>query len=547
MDSTMDNLEKQLICPICLEMFTKPVVILPCQHNLCRKCANDVFQASNPYLPTRGGSVTSGGRFRCPSCRHEVVLDRHGVYGLQRNLLVENIIDMFKKGSTSTMDNLEKQLICPICLEMFTKPVVILPCQHNLCRKCANDVFQASNPYLPTRGGSVTSGGRFRCPSCRHEVVLDRHGVYGLQRNLLVENIIDMFKKGSTSKPEPEKKEETPMCEVHTEERINIYCVTHSAPTCSMCKVFGAHKDCEVAPLTSVYQTQKTELNDGIAMMVGHSNRMQGIINRLGSFSCKAPAGGGGGGMKTKVTAVMTKMAAVAVAAVVVGAMRQVINHEEAHADSCRHPDMKLNALGTAVILLVAFLSPRYECRALESPAASPDPRPRAQRSLPILQRLGEEYSLRLGRLGNTNNPPPRPAAHSFGSPSMMMTMPQQQQQQQSGRPDALYNRALQLRTSLTRRLLEGKVGNIGPLIGEFFGKRVDESMETEREREAERERVREEETETETERARRSEDPPISLDLTFHLLREMMEMSRAEQMAIQAQSNRRMMELFGK
>ena len=59
------------------------------------------LQASNPYLSTRSGStVTSGGRFRCPSCRHEVVLDRHGVYGLQRNLLVENIIDMYKQGST---------------------------------------------------------------------------------------------------------------------------------------------------------------------------------------------------------------------------------------------------------------------------------------------------------------------------------------------------------------------------------------------------------------------------------------------------------------
>uniref|UniRef100_A0A6Q2YSB4 RING-type domain-containing protein n=1 Tax=Esox lucius TaxID=8010 RepID=A0A6Q2YSB4_ESOLU len=64
-DSTMDGLEKQLICPICLEMFTKPVVILPCQHNLCRKCAQDIFQASNPYLSTRGTTVTSGGRFRC--------------------------------------------------------------------------------------------------------------------------------------------------------------------------------------------------------------------------------------------------------------------------------------------------------------------------------------------------------------------------------------------------------------------------------------------------------------------------------------------------
>lgn len=55
----------------------------------------------------------------------------------------------------NAMENLEKQLICPICLEMFTKPVVILPCQHNLCRKCANDIFQVSarqgpGPGIPT-------------------------------------------------------------------------------------------------------------------------------------------------------------------------------------------------------------------------------------------------------------------------------------------------------------------------------------------------------------------------------------------------------------
>ncbi|XP_062297482.1 tripartite motif-containing protein 55b [Scomber scombrus] len=188
----------------------------------------------------------------------------------------------------NSMENLEKQLTCPICLEMFTKPVVILPCQHNLCRKCANDVFQASNPYLPTRAGSLTSGGRFRCPSCRHEVVLDRHGVYGLQRNLLVENIIDMFKQeSSSSKPTPESIEETPMCDVHEDEKINIYCVTHSVPTCSMCKVFGAHKDCEVAPITSIYQTKKTELSDGIAMMVGNNDRMQGIISQL-EEACRA-------------------------------------------------------------------------------------------------------------------------------------------------------------------------------------------------------------------------------------------------------------------
>ncbi|XP_054972585.2 tripartite motif-containing protein 55 isoform X7 [Pan paniscus] len=182
------------------------------------------------------------------------------------------------------MDNLEKQLICPICLEMFTKPVVILPCQHNLCRKCASDIFQASNPYLPTRGGTtMASGGRFRCPSCRHEVVLDRHGVYGLQRNLLVENIIDIYKQESTR---PEKKSDQPMCEEHEEERINIYCLNCEVPTCSLCKVFGAHKDCQVAPLTHVFQRQKSELSDGIAILVGSNDRVQGVISQL-EDTCK--------------------------------------------------------------------------------------------------------------------------------------------------------------------------------------------------------------------------------------------------------------------
>ncbi|XP_031132545.1 E3 ubiquitin-protein ligase TRIM63-like isoform X3 [Sander lucioperca] len=180
------------------------------------------------------------------------------------------------------MESLEKQLICPICLEVFTKPVVILPCQHNLCRKCANDVFQASNPYMTSRSGStVTSGGRFRCPSCRHEVVLDRHGVYGLQRNLLVENIIDMYKQGSSSRPVPEEKCVQPMCESHEEEKINIYCLSCSVPTCSLCKVFGAHKDCEVAPLDAVFHTQKAELTDCISMLVGNNERTQAIISQL--------------------------------------------------------------------------------------------------------------------------------------------------------------------------------------------------------------------------------------------------------------------------
>ncbi|XP_064154076.1 tripartite motif containing 101 isoform X2 [Anguilla rostrata] len=182
------------------------------------------------------------------------------------------------------LGTLERQLICPICLEVFTKPVVILPCQHNLCRKCANDLFQPS--LFQARGNMVGAGGRFRCPSCRHEVVLDRHGVYGLQRNLLVENIIDIYKQESASSRPPPKPTGQPTCEEHEDEKVNIYCMTCQVPTCSLCKVFGAHNTCEVAPLHDVYQQQKVELSGGINALVAVNDHIQEFINAL-EETCK--------------------------------------------------------------------------------------------------------------------------------------------------------------------------------------------------------------------------------------------------------------------
>ncbi|XP_051797741.1 E3 ubiquitin-protein ligase TRIM63-like [Acanthochromis polyacanthus] len=176
------------------------------------------------------------------------------------------------------MESLEKQLSCPICLDMFTKPVVILPCQHNLCRGCANDLYESRNPYH-------FSGGTFRCPTCRFEVVLDRHGVYGLQRNLLVENIIDIYKQQQERKEEdvPLKDGDSkqPRCKEHEEEHINIYCLSCQTPTCSMCKVFGQHRDCSVSPLPAVYQSQKNELRAAVELLAVASGSVQAEVEQL--------------------------------------------------------------------------------------------------------------------------------------------------------------------------------------------------------------------------------------------------------------------------
>ncbi|KAM6982020.1 tripartite motif containing 101, partial [Tautogolabrus adspersus] len=186
----------------------------------------------------------------------------------------------------AALATLEKQLICPICLELFNKPVVILPCQHNLCRKCANELYQPS--LFQARTTMMINSGRFRCPSCRHEVVLDRHGVFGLQRNLLVENIIDVYKqevanynnKAASALPPPPSSAQL-TCPDHEGEKVNIYCLTCKVPTCSLCKVFGAHQSCQVAPLSDVYRLQKDELSEEVSSLKAYNDKVQAVIDDL--------------------------------------------------------------------------------------------------------------------------------------------------------------------------------------------------------------------------------------------------------------------------
>ncbi|KAK7163488.1 hypothetical protein R3I93_007521 [Phoxinus phoxinus] len=106
---------------------------------------------------------------------------------------------------------------------------------------------------------------------------------------------------------------------------------------------------------------------------------------------------------------------------------------------------------------------------------------------LPVLMRLGEEYFIRLDN-----------GAHSPRAPDRRSL-----------------SRTEALQRQLKSRLLGGKVGN--GIMNSFV------------------------------ERERRSENPPISLDLTFHLLREVLQMARAEQLAQRASNNRKMMDDLGK
>ena len=74
---------------------------------------------------------------------------------------------------------------CHECRERLKPPVVLLPCNHNLCQVCCQKIFD--NKSLPIKN-SRNGGRRIRCPACRYEVVLDMHGVHSLPRTRFILN-----------------------------------------------------------------------------------------------------------------------------------------------------------------------------------------------------------------------------------------------------------------------------------------------------------------------------------------------------------------------
>ncbi|KAM3840953.1 corticoliberin [Vipera latastei] len=191
---------------------------------------------------------------------------------------------------------------------------------------------------------------------------------------------------------------------------------------------------------------------------------------------------------------------------------------------------MKIQLLVSTGILLVA-LQPCHECRTLSksgpaAPAASSalqqlDFQEQLQ-SLPILLRMGEEYFLRLGSL--RKNPAAAAAAAGGSFSSTTSTSTSSSHLATSASAGNFFRAVVQQLQQLQRfqeRSLEGATDSWD---GEDDGAHLEA-----------------------TEKEKRSEEPPISLDLTFHLLREVLEMARAEQLAQQAHSNRKLMEIIGK
>ncbi|XP_059814893.1 zinc-binding protein A33-like [Hypanus sabinus] len=123
---------------------------------------------------------------------------------------------MASKGET---ESLSEEVICPICVDCFTDPV-ILECGHNFCRSCITRCWEREE--------------RNSCPECR-EVFADRT----LRVNRALANLAE---KARNLNLNPKGKESKLHCEEH-EEELKLFCETDRTLICVICAAALEHRE----------------------------------------------------------------------------------------------------------------------------------------------------------------------------------------------------------------------------------------------------------------------------------------------------------------
>ncbi|XP_072406101.1 nuclear factor 7, ovary-like [Chiloscyllium punctatum] len=147
--------------------------------------------------------------------------------------------------STQQGESLTEEVICPICLDFFTDPV-ILDCGHNFCRSCITQIWEKQE---------INS-----CPECRQEFP-DRN----LRGNGALANLTE---KARTLNLNPQEKESKHHCEEHQEE-LKLFCETDKKLVCVICRDSQEHKSHNFKSISEAVGIYKDRVKSSLDSLTG--------------------------------------------------------------------------------------------------------------------------------------------------------------------------------------------------------------------------------------------------------------------------------------
>lgn len=132
----------------------------------------------------------------------------------------------------ASVPELQDQLQCPICLEVFKEPLM-LQCGHSYCKGCLVSL-------------SCHLDSELRCPVCRQEV-----DGSSSPPNVSLARVIEALRlPGAPGAMEPA------VCE-HHRNPLSLFCEKDQELICGLCGLLGSHQHHPITPVSTVYSRMK--------------------------------------------------------------------------------------------------------------------------------------------------------------------------------------------------------------------------------------------------------------------------------------------------
>nr|XP_033484489.1 zinc-binding protein A33-like isoform X1 [Epinephelus lanceolatus]XP_033484490.1 zinc-binding protein A33-like isoform X1 [Epinephelus lanceolatus] len=149
-----------------------------------------------------------------------------------------------------------EDLTCPICLTIFTDPVILL-CVHSFCRGCITDALSSQE----------------LCPQCRTAVPTE---IKSLPTSHILKRLAEKAKEAEKIKTEPAKVCE--LCPEH-EEKLKLFCVTDQQLACIICRDGERHEGHKFQPVKEAAASVRQELEKGMANLCDDILAIESVAN----------------------------------------------------------------------------------------------------------------------------------------------------------------------------------------------------------------------------------------------------------------------------
>ncbi|KAM9506399.1 E3 ubiquitin-protein ligase TRIM35-like isoform 2-T2 [Salvelinus alpinus] len=138
---------------------------------------------------------------------------------------------MASKTSLSEVD-----FSCPVCLNIFNDPVVLL-CSHSFCKACLEEYWK-QNEYR-------------QCPVCRKKSSMEFPPC-----NLVLKNLCEAYLQDRSQRSSAGSEV---LCSQHSE-KLKLFCLEDKQPICFVCQTSKNHKSHDCCPIDEAVLDHKEEL-----------------------------------------------------------------------------------------------------------------------------------------------------------------------------------------------------------------------------------------------------------------------------------------------